>query len=105
MPDPEPSPTIRLVGTVTLTGRISRDGAMTHIRVNSAKASPADRRDRLVRLAIANLKTWWVEPAPREETFRITYTSGIDAFFPERGPFDLRLDMPNQIWITTDARK
>jgi hypothetical protein len=105
MPDPEPSPTIRLTGAVTLTGRVSRDGDMTHIRVDSAEASPADRKDRLVRAAIANLKTWWVEPASREDTFRITFASGIDAFFPERGPFDLRIDMPNQIWITADASK
>ena len=52
-----------------------------------------------------NLKAWWLEPGPREDRVRITYTSGNDSWLPDRGPQELKIELPNQITIRATSSK
>jgi hypothetical protein len=90
---------------VTLTGTIRRDGKLTGLHVAAAKTDQPDRRDQFVRAILNNLKTWWLEPGPREDRIRITSTSGSDSWLPDAGPLDLKFELSNQITIRAASTK
>jgi hypothetical protein len=87
----------RASGKVVLTGAVGRDGKVT-ATIESAGGRQSAESDPLVRAALENLKSWWLEPLRRQDTFRITYSYVIDpALRPDQ--FDVTFDLPNQITI------
>jgi hypothetical protein len=70
--------TRKVSGAVTFVGRIGRNGRMTAIRVAEAHSTPSNAEGLIVREALANLTTWQLDPAPREDAFRITYSYVVD---------------------------
>jgi hypothetical protein len=94
---PKEALSARVSGKVALRGTAGRDGKVT-VTVEPANGRQPDESDPLVRAAFENLKSWWLEPGRRQDTFRITYSYVIDpALRP--GQFDVRFDMPSQITI------
>lgn len=86
----------RLSGMVTLAGQVNRDGTVTGVHVVKPQTALPDR---LVREAIKNLETWWVEPSPRQDKIRITYSYEIDPSLPPGDRLDVRLALPELITI------
>jgi hypothetical protein len=66
---------------VALTARIGRDGRVQDAAVTETTpaADPV-----LVAEALANLRSWWFEPASRESRLRIDYAYVIDPSLPDR---------------------
>jgi hypothetical protein len=87
----------RASGKVALVGTAGRDGKVT-VSIEPANGRQPDESDPLVRAAFENLKSWWLEPVRRQDTFRVTYSYVIDPSL-RPGQFDVRFDMPGQITI------
>ena len=75
----------RISGSVTVSGRVTRQGRLTGVRVVAAQSSPASGKDILVREVLANLGTWRVDPASSDGTFETTYAYAIDPAVPQGG--------------------
>lgn len=88
----------RVANAVTLTGHIRPDGTVADVQVVSARGTSGEVTDRLVAASVANLRTWWVEPAPRQDKFRITYSYLVDSSLP-RGHVSVQFAMPDRITI------
>jgi len=65
-----------LVGRVVLEARIRRDGKLDRFRVDAARNGESKQAERLVRVVLANVKTWWLESASEPQDVRITYIFG-----------------------------
>jgi TonB family protein len=99
LPDYPDAKTRKVSGTVTLAGRIDRNGKMANIRVVEAQSVPPDSKDLLVRTALANFKTWQLDSAPRADAVRITYSYVIDPSM-SRGLSKVELALPGRVTIT-----
>jgi TonB family protein len=93
----------RRSGTVTLTGIIDRDGTVAGVHVATASVAPVASTNQLVGDAVANVKTWWVEPASHQDRFRMTYTYLIDPSI-QRGQDVVQFALPDRITIRAGAR-
>ena len=91
-------------GAVTFSGRIGRDGKMAGIRVAEAESTPPDAQTFLIREALANLKTWQLEPRLSEDTFEITYSYVIDPSGRAEQP-EVQLALPDRITISASPHK
>jgi hypothetical protein len=91
--------TARLSGTVHLVGTIGANGRVT-ARPDVANGSQDDNP--LMRAALANLTSWWLEPAVRQSTLRITYNYVVDSAVAARHvnptPSE-RLDARRDGWV------
>jgi hypothetical protein len=86
-------------GVVTMTGIVTQDGTVGQVQV--ANVIPKTTNAALVSAAVANLSTWHLEPAERQETLRITFRYQLDA--------SLKIDMvrwvlPNEVVIRACPR-
>jgi outer membrane biosynthesis protein TonB len=71
----------RTSGTVTLTGRIEKDGGVAAIRVmNDLGASRGD--DALVHAAAKNLGSWQFDRGMTDDAMQVTYSYDIDTSLP-----------------------
>jgi hypothetical protein len=61
----------------------TREGSVAAIQVADSTSIPPGRAESLTREAIDNLKTWRLEPARRQDTFRVTYSYEIDSSLKE----------------------
>ena len=88
-------------GVVTLTGTISRNGAVGKIDLVGVEASRAADRSLLVNAAVGNLKSWRFENALTEEKLRISYafvlTRGSGLKFGTQVSFSL----PDRVIVET----
>src|SRR5262249_19845297 len=79
-------------GEVVLAGTIGRDG-----RVGAVL--PTGGRDRaFVRNGIANLTIWWSEPAPRVDSFQVTYSFVPDSAL-RAGQNEVQSELPSKITV------
>ena len=70
--------------------------------IEPANGRQSAENDALVRAAVENLKSWWLEPARHQDTFRITYSYVIDrSLRPDQ--FDVQFDLPRQITIRANG--
>ncbi len=65
-------------GRVTLTATITRDGGIGHVRAVKTESVPAGESGLLAHAAVQDLSSWRLEPGPREEAIRITYSYVLD---------------------------
>jgi len=86
-------------GTVTLSARVGRDGAFSDVSVVRAAISETRWRQALTSSAVANLRTWRVEPGPREHRIRITFSYESDTSSLRRGEFEVTLSLPEAVVI------
>lgn len=61
-----------IVGFVTVSAIVHPSGAVAGVEVMAAEAGSGER-GRLVAASVANLMTWWTEPADTEEQITVTY--------------------------------
>jgi len=87
----------RVSGKVSVTGTAGRDGKVT-VKIEAADGRQPAESDPLARAAVENMKSWWLEPARHQDTFRITYSYIIDPSL-RSDQFDVQFDLPNQITI------
>lgn len=90
--------------TVTLTGHVSRDGSITTPTVTSNDGSDRNGGGAWARAAVEHLKTWWLEPAPREDDIRVTYSFETNSSIPP-GQVVVRFDLPNQVTVRVHRAK
>jgi hypothetical protein len=91
-------------GSVVLHGRIGAGGELGRLRVASISGKAAAVCRRLSTVAIANVKTWWFEPASRGTDIRITLHFGVGMAQAARdGP--IVLDVSNFLTMTATAGK
>lgn len=86
-------------GTVTLSARVSRDGAFSDVSVVRAEVSLTRWRQALTRSAVANLSTWRVEAGPKEHRIRITFVYESERSSVRRGEFEVTLSLPEAVVI------
>lgn len=97
---------LKFTGNVTLSGIVSREGGVTRISVDEANSSSAEGKAWLVREAMNNLRTWWLEAAPREGSVRVTYNFGTGVSPTVSEGVELFIEHPkSQITITAVSRK
>jgi TonB family protein len=94
---PEEAVRDQFAGTVTIRGTVGRDGRVTGEVVDGSKNPVIERA------ALHNVSTWWVDPAPREDHFQITFTYVID---PAQSPdvLDLEVGFPDTMTIRGNPR-
>ena len=91
----------RVGGSVTVRGRVTRDGRVTDVQVVDATGASVDDRTRLERAAVQNLRAWWLEPASGDDAIRITFSYVIDTSAARRGRTDVLFALPGQVTIRT----
>jgi TonB family protein len=80
-------------GTVALAARITRTGKVDRIRVVRAESISESA-------AIQNLASWRLEPGPRDEPLRITYSYAIDNSLRHTDGMQIQWALPNAVSIT-----
>ena len=73
-------------GSVTLTGRVRRDGTITDLHVAQVTGESNGTKRSLIAATLDNLSTWWLEPRPHENAFRVTYQYIVDRSIPAKEP-------------------
>jgi TonB family protein len=89
----------KLSGSVTLEGVITSDGKVKHVRPAEGGSTAGDTQTVFVQEALRNLKTWYFEPAPRQDRLRITYDYRVDPSTPSRGTPTVQFDLPHRVEI------
>jgi TonB family protein len=90
----------RITGTVTLTGRIGRNGKMAGVKIAETNITPIDGENLLANAALENIKTWQFEKSEHNDPFRITYSYAIDIPAGRAGQLELRPELPNIMHIS-----
>ncbi len=93
----------KIAATITVTGIVTPRGLLTDMRVADAKSVPPGDADSLTRHTIDNLKSWRLEPASRQDTFRLTYSYAIDSSL-RPGEVVVRFGLPNQVTIRANPQ-
>jgi hypothetical protein len=88
----------KIAASRTLAATVTRDGEVTGIQVADDSGALSPPTDLFARAAANNLKTWILEPSPRQNTFRITYSFVIDSSL-QRGQSLVQYALPNQITV------
>jgi TonB family protein len=86
-------------GDVTLSATIAQSGKVGRISVVKAESTPAGEERSLARSAVHDLSNWRLEPPPREETIRITFSYVIDNSLKYPGETELQWALPSGITI------
>jgi hypothetical protein len=86
-------------GRVTLAGTIARDGGVRHVRAVKTESVPAGGGDLLAHAAVQDLSNWRLEPGPREEAIRITYSYVIDRKLQYDDTSLVDFALPNEVTI------
>jgi hypothetical protein len=60
-------------GSVTIEGRVGRDGGVSAVRATDGGAFPETAAKALASAAVKHVSSWRFEPSTREDRFRITY--------------------------------
>lgn len=89
----------RAAGTVILSGKIARNGKMRDVTAVHASVTPNADKNMVAEAALANLKTWQLEPSNHEDSVRITYSYQIDDSHVSKGAVHLEFDLPEKITI------
>lgn len=87
-------------GVVTMTGIVAPDGSVGQVQAVSVLPMTVDAA--LVSAAVANLSTWHLEPAERQETLRITFRYQLDASLKLDA---IRWDLPNEVIMRARPRQ
>jgi TonB family protein len=87
-----------VVGTVTVAKVADRNGKVTAKVVKQADDVS------LTQAAPQNVSTWWIEAAPREDSFQTTFTYELDATLAP-GEVDLEIDLPTTVTIRASPEK
>jgi hypothetical protein len=85
-------------GTVTLVGRIARNGAPTHLHT-ATEANIPSTNDVFVNMALENLRTWRFEPSEHENELRIIYSFKIDSSLTYKNQVNVEFVPPDQMVI------
>jgi len=64
-------------GTVTLTGMISKQGNPIDVKVSAVDLA-GEQRNLLIESALNNVRTWRLEPASKQEIFRLKVVFSVD---------------------------
>jgi hypothetical protein len=86
-------------GRVILTGTITRGGGIGHVRAVKTESVPAVQGDLLAHAAVQDLSSWRLEPGPREEAIRITYSYVIDRKLKYDDTSAVNFALPNEVTI------
>jgi len=86
-------------GTVTLQARATRQGKLERLRLIETQSDQPKQRDHLVRAALENAKTWWLESSRTEQDVRITYVFGDRRQIANVGGFELMLEASNHVTL------
>lgn len=86
-------------GSITLSGSITRNGEFHEIHVVQGDVSPPEERKLLNSAAIRSLSRWRVEPAPRRDTIRITYSYVIANSSNPGTQAGVQFQLPTQVII------
>lgn len=94
-----------MTGTVTLEARATRRGKLERLRVVDPPNEQAKQeREQLVRSALANARSWWLDPSRSEQDVRITYLFGdATGVSTPVGGFELMLTAPGNVRILAAA--
>ena len=87
----------RIDEKVTVVGRVHEDGSVTDVHTLDGDRTAMEAPPQLVAASVDNLKTWWLEPAPRKDDVQITYSYVIDSSLPPGAPIQVSFDLPNKI--------
>jgi TonB family protein len=71
-----------MTGTVTLEARATRKGKLERLRVVDSSSEQSKQDEQLARAALANAKSWWLDPSRSEQDVRITYVFGAATIVP-----------------------
>lgn len=101
-----------VTGTVTLSGRVNRAGRMTRVRVVTSAPTAAAPHADLVRMAVANLHSWRVDPGPSNTDVQIAFTYALEKQWkPGLGPpgpdgiGDIEIDLESvQVFLALPTR-
>jgi TonB family protein len=85
-------------GEVTLSATVSRSGKVGGISVVKAESTPAGEERAFARSAAHDLSNWRLEPSPREETVRLTFSYVIDNSLKFPGS-EIQWNLPNGVTI------
>jgi hypothetical protein len=96
---------VGLTGTVTLEAHATRRGKLERLRVVDSFNEPSNQeREQLVRSALANARSWWLDPSRSEQDIRITYVfGGATVASNPVGGFELMLNAPGNVRILAAA--
>ena len=83
-------------GSVTLAATITRDGKVTHIRLVKPESIAANE-------AIQNLSSWRLEPGPRDQPIKVTYSYAIDSSLRHTDGMQVQWALPNAVSIRIPA--
>jgi hypothetical protein len=93
-----------MTGTVTLEARATRQGKLDRLRVVDSPSEQSKPDEQLVRAALANARSWWLDPSRSEQDVRITYVFGAaTAVSNPAGAFELTLRAPGDVRILAAA--
>jgi hypothetical protein len=96
---------LRASGSVALTATFARDGKVSRVRLVKAQSVPEGAAGPLADAAVQNLSSWRLEPGPRAETVRITYSYVIDRSLPWNILTEVRWIPPDEIAIRGNPRE
>ena len=101
--DPLRRDEIGVVGSVVLDARTTREGKLERIRVAVARDGVSEQQERLVRIALANAKTWLLESGQEQQDLRITYSFGNAVTQRKSGSPELALNAPGGVRIFAEV--
>ena len=94
----------RASGRVALTAVIGRDGRLDRIQVVDAVSTPPETQSLFTVAAVANCRTWQLEPASQKDTLRVTYAYVIDDSLPQ-GALNVQFASPDGVTIRANPPK
>ena len=86
-------------GSVTVEGRVGRDGVVSSVRTTDGGAFPEAAAKALAGAAVKQVSSWRFEPATREDRFRITYWYTPDSSIAP-GLTRINVEFPEQVRIS-----
>ncbi|MGH9575763.1 MAG: TonB family protein [Candidatus Acidiferrales bacterium] len=92
----------QIFGEVALVAVITRNGAVSRIELAGSKERSVNVE--LTDAAVANLRSWYLEPASHKDTVRITYSYKIQNLRSESNT-QIEFALPNKVFVTAAERK
>jgi len=90
-------------GTITLAGRIVRNGTVASVRVTDVNVNPSQGKASLVDNAVENFKTWRFEGSSEITPVRITYRFELVDSPSLRGGTSVHFSLPDAVTIQTNS--
>ena len=89
-------------GAVVVKGAIGPGGDVRRARITATRGTSAPTLKRVSTTALASMKTWWFEPASREDSVQITFLFGNEAT-PSNSGSELTLVLSNSFTVIGDT--